>query len=104
MSYCTALAKIGAVVLLFCAEEEAFALLIMMLERVLPPQYFTKNSTDLRVDALVLRALAYERMPKLAAHCNALDIQLEQVFHPWLLNLFVCGMPMDTTVETFLCF
>ena len=74
-----------------------------IIEHILPPQYFTAGMADVRADSRVLRLLAEERLPKLSAHCSALNVELADFFALWLHSLFVVGMPMETCLRIWDC-
>jgi len=105
VGYVPALTYVAAVLTLFLAEDEAFFLLTTLVENVLPPQYYTMNMCDVRVDCRLLSALVHERLPKLALHIAKLGAQqvLEAVFVQWLLSLFVVGMPTETMLRIWDC-
>jgi hypothetical protein len=105
IAYCAALPLIAGVLTLFVAEEEAFFMLVMLVEQILPSQYYTANMCDIRVDCRVLSALVQERLPKLALHIAKTGVQqlVESVFVQWLLCLFVVGMPTETTLRIWDC-
>jgi hypothetical protein len=104
-AYCAALPIIVAVLMLFVAEEESFFMLTMLVEQILPSQYYNANMCDIRVDCRVLSALVQERLPKLALHIAKTGAQqlVESVFVQWLLCLFVVGMPTETTLRIWDC-
>jgi hypothetical protein len=105
IAYCAALPVVAGVLTLFVAEEEAFFMLTMLVEQILPSQYYTANMCDIRVDCRVLSALVQERLPKLALHFAKTGAQqlVESVVVQWLLCLYVVGMPTETTLRIWDC-
>ena len=51
-------------------EEDAFWMFVMMIERLLPADYYTDGLTGVRVDSNILLDLLHERLPALHAHCG----------------------------------
>jgi hypothetical protein len=106
IAYCAALPLIAGV-LTCCSSprRRRFSCSSMLVEQILPSQYYTANMCDIRVDCRVLSALVQERLPKLALHIAKTGAQqlVESVFVQWLLCLFVVGMPTETTLRIWDC-
>jgi len=91
IGYVNSLSHIAAYFLLFYNDEEAFWILCALVDIVLPPDYFTQSLLGLRADAMLLKLLVYQRMPKLHAHFAALGLDVYSVGIKWLMTLyFLC--------------
>ena len=102
---------IGAILLLFLAEEAVFWLLATIVENLLP-DYFTRDMHGVKVrvfslingrarrsygvaqaDVLVFKELVREKLPRLMTHFQRLDYNLGMVVQPWFLCLFTTYLP-----------
>lgn len=68
IGYCQSMNFIGAVLLLYLSEEQAFWVLAAMIEDILPPNYYSVNMMGSRVDQLVFYSCLAWKLPKLYAH------------------------------------
>lgn len=64
IGYCQSLNFIVGMMLLFMEEEDAFWLLVTIIERLLPPDYYTKSMVGTYTDQLVLMNLIKTHLPK----------------------------------------
>lgn len=62
-------------------EENAFWMMVVLIERLLPSDYYTDGLTGVRVDSQILLDLVTARLPSLAAHLEAtqVDVMLPMV-------------------------
>ena len=87
-------------------EEAAFWMLVVLVERLLPADYFTDGLTGVRVDSEILLDLMRERLPALHAHfneCGALPL-LPMVTTQWFISLFVYWLPTRGLLRLWDCF
>ena len=60
--------RIAAIGLLFLNEEDAFWLLVYIVDVVMPLNYYTKQLIGAQVDQAVFKELVMEKLPNLAEH------------------------------------
>jgi hypothetical protein len=87
-------------------EENAFWMLVVLTERLLPADYYTDGLTGVRVDAEILLDLLRERVPALHAHLEKAQVlpMLPMVVTQWLIALFVLWLPTDSLLRLWDCF
>ncbi|KAI8833549.1 rab-GTPase-TBC domain-containing protein [Chytridium lagenaria] len=98
IGYAQALNIISAVLLLFLREEDAFWLLCVIIERLLPDQY-TKTLVGSVVDQSVFSQLVQIHMPALSSHMNKLYMDISTISVPWFLCLFLNSVPIRLGVK-----
>ena len=106
--YCQGMNFLAA--LLLCvmerSEEAAFWLLLVMVERLLPSDYFTDGLTGVRVDSGILLDLMRERLPALHSHFERTGVlpMLPLVTTHWFISLFVFWLPSESLLRLWDCF
>ncbi|KAK3304151.1 rab-GTPase-TBC domain-containing protein [Chaetomium strumarium] len=89
VGYCQGMNLVVANLLLITpSAEDAFWILVSVVENILPPNYFDHSLLASRADQVVLRQYVAEVLPKLSAHFDALSIDLETMTFQWFLSLF----------------
>lgn len=89
VGYCQGMNLIAACLLLIMpTAEDAFWVLATMIENILPQKYYDQHLLTSRADQTVLREYVVELLPKLSAHLDALDIELEALTFQWFLSVF----------------
>ncbi|KAE8357061.1 hypothetical protein BDV28DRAFT_1954 [Aspergillus coremiiformis] len=89
VGYCQGMNLIAASLLLITpTAEDAFWLLASMIEVILPEHYYDHGLLASRADQVVLRQYISEVLPKLAAHLEALGVELEALTFQWFLSVF----------------
>lgn len=89
VGYCQGMNLITACLLLIMpTAEDAFWVLATMIENILPPKYYDQQLLTSRADQTVLREYVVELLPKLSAHLDALEIELEALTFQWFLSVF----------------
>lgn len=68
--------RIAAIALLFLNEEDAFWLLVYIVDVVMPLNYYTKQLIGAQVDQAVFKELVTEKLPNLAEHLGNFHIFL----------------------------
>jgi hypothetical protein len=80
---------ITACLLLIMADpEDAFWVLASMIENILPQNYYDAHLLTSRADQSVLRSYVAELLPRLSAHLDELEIELEALTFQWFLSVF----------------
>lgn len=75
------------------SEEQAFFLLSVLCDRLLPAYYSTTMYGTL-LDQRVFESLVEKTMPVLWDHLVKSDVQLSVVSLPWFLSLYINSMPL----------
>ncbi|KAJ3209806.1 TBC1 domain member 8B [Dinochytrium kinnereticum] len=98
IGYAQALNIISAVLLLYLREEDAFWLLCVIIERLLPDQY-TKTLVGSVIDQSVFSQLVQIHMPALSSHMSKLYMDISTISVPWFLCLFLNSVPIRLGVR-----
>ncbi|TRY90065.1 hypothetical protein DNTS_031578 [Danionella cerebrum] len=94
IGYVQGLNRLAAIALLVLQdEEEAFWCLLVIIEHIMPQNYYTKDLVGCRADQRVLRDLMYEKLPRLSAHLQTLRVDISLITVEWFLVLFVDSLP-----------
>lgn len=89
VGYCQGMNLIAASLLLIMpTAEDAFWILVSMIEIILPQHYYDHGLLASRADQVVLRQYISELLPKLSAHLEDLGIELEALTFQWFLSVF----------------
>ncbi|CAO1627249.1 unnamed protein product [Sympodiomycopsis kandeliae] len=97
IGYCQGMNNLAATLLLTHAtEEEAFWVLVCIIEKILPPEYFTSHLLTSQADQRVLIELVSELLPRLAEHLDDLGVDLPAVTFAWFLSLYTDCLPVET--------
>ncbi|KAL5033200.1 hypothetical protein RTP6_001200 [Batrachochytrium dendrobatidis] len=98
IGYAQALNIVAAVLLLHLREEDAFWMLCMIVERMLPDHY-TKTLVGSVVDQAVFRQLVETHLPLLAAHLDKLYMDLSTFSVPWFLCLYLNSVSQSVAIR-----
>ncbi|KAJ1561867.1 hypothetical protein HK405_002346 [Cladochytrium tenue] len=79
-------------------EEDAFWLLCVIVERILPDHY-TKTLVGSVVDQTVFNSLVQTNLPSLWAHMDKLYMDLGTITVPWLVCIFLNNVPLSVAVK-----
>ncbi|KAF3482459.1 uncharacterized protein GIQ15_05218 [Arthroderma uncinatum] len=93
IGYCQAMNIVVAALLIYTSEAQAFFLLSVLCDRLLPGYYSTTMYGTL-LDQKVFESLVEKTMPILWEHLVKSDVQLSVVSLPWFLSLFINSMPL----------
>jgi hypothetical protein len=89
VGYCQGMNLITACLLLILpTAEDAFWVLATMIENILPQNYYDAHLLTSRADQSVLRSYVVELLPRLSAHLDELEIELEALTFQWFLSVF----------------
>jgi hypothetical protein len=89
VGYCQGMNLIAACLLLIMpTPEDAFWVLTAMIEDILPQHYYDQHLLTSRADQSVLRGYVSEILPRLSAHLDELEIELEALTFQWFLSVF----------------
>ncbi|KAH0556933.1 hypothetical protein GP486_005278 [Trichoglossum hirsutum] len=93
VGYCQAMNIVVAALLIYMSESQAFFLLSVLCDRLLPGYYSTTMYGTL-LDQRVFESLVEKTMPVLWDHLVKSDVQLSVVSLPWFLSLYINSMPL----------
>ncbi|KAK2791649.1 hypothetical protein FQN51_002149 [Onygenales sp. PD_10] len=93
IGYCQAMNIVVAALLIYTSEAQAFFLLSVLCDRLLPGYYSTTMYGTL-LDQKVFESLVEKTMPVLWEHLVKSDVQLSVVSLPWFLSLYINSMPL----------
>lgn len=89
VGYCQGMNLVAANLLLIMpSAEDAFWILVSIIENILPRGYYDHSLLASRADQQVLRAYVSEVLPKLSQHFEDLSIDLETMTFQWFLSVF----------------
>lgn len=89
VGYCQGMNLIaGSLLLIMPTAEDAFYILASIIENILPAHYYDHGLLASRADQQVLRLYVAEIVPKLSAHLDELEIELEALTFQWFLSVF----------------
>lgn len=100
VGYTSGLSHIAGFALLFLPEEDAFWMLVALIECIFPTDYFAPNCEAIRSDMAALDSRLRDEAPALHAHFEATGVSVELFTFGWLRTLFAFGnFPPETFVR-----
>ncbi|GAA6040682.1 hypothetical protein JCM8097_000874 [Rhodosporidiobolus ruineniae] len=100
IGYCQGMNNLVATLLLtHPAEEDAFWVLVCIVENILPSDYYTSHLLVSRADQEVLRDLVARVLPTLAEHLEEQGVELSAITFGWFLSLFTDVLPIQTLLR-----
>ncbi|KAF8461434.1 rab-GTPase-TBC domain-containing protein [Kalaharituber pfeilii] len=107
VGYCQGMNMIAASLLLIMpTEEDAFWVLVSIVENILPKTYFEQSLLASRADQTVLKLYVKEVLPQLDAHLRKLGVELEALTFQWFLSVFtdcLAGEALFRVWDVLLC-
>lgn len=89
IGYCQGMNMIaGSLLLIMPTAEDAFWVLVSLIENILPPHYYDQGLLASRADQSVLRQYVSEILPSLSSHLDQLGVELEALTFQWFLSVF----------------
>ena len=88
IGYCQGMGMIAATLLLIMEEEDAFWMMVAIVEDFLPPSYYSPSLIGVQADQLVLRGLIASHLPALDTLLQEHDIELSLITLNWFLTLY----------------
>ncbi|KTG44405.1 hypothetical protein cypCar_00026992, partial [Cyprinus carpio] len=74
-------------------EEDAFWCLVVVVDYIMPHNYYTNDLVGCQADQRVLKDLMSEKLPRLTAHLEALKVDVSLITVEWFLVLFIESLP-----------
>ncbi|KAF9244154.1 hypothetical protein BU15DRAFT_86102 [Melanogaster broomeanus] len=103
VGYCQAMNILAAAILIYMSEEQAFWLLEVLCNRLLPG-YYSPTMHGTLLDQRVFESLVISCLPIIHVHFVAVDVQLSVASLPWFLSLYINSMPMVFAFRIVDCF
>ncbi|KAJ8917952.1 hypothetical protein NQ315_002647 [Exocentrus adspersus] len=94
IGYCQGMGMIAASLLLFMEEENAFWIMVTIVEDLLPASYYSSTLLGIQADQRVLRTLITNYLPDLDETLKNHDIELSLITLQWFLTLFASVVHM----------
>jgi len=94
---------LAAAILIYMSEEQAFWLLEVICDRLLPG-YYSPSMHGTLLDQRVFESLVHRCLPIIHDHFQQVDVQLSVASLPWFLSLFINSMPMVFAFRIIDCF
>uniref|UniRef100_A0A4X1W0M7 Small G protein signaling modulator 3 n=1 Tax=Sus scrofa TaxID=9823 RepID=A0A4X1W0M7_PIG len=88
IGYCQGTGMVAACLLLFLEEEDAFWMMCVIIEDLLPASYFSTTLLGVQTDQRVLRHLIVQYLPRLDKLLQEHDIELSLITLHWFLTAF----------------
>jgi len=99
VGYCQGLNFIAGMMLLVLEEHQVFWLMVVLLEEVLPADYYARDLSGCNVDLRVFRDMLAKRQPKLWDHMSKAGLGPEVFCLEWFIALFSKTMPTETVLR-----
>ncbi|XP_026528697.1 TBC1 domain family member 2A [Notechis scutatus] len=100
IGYCQGLNRLAAIALLILEEEEeAFWCLVHITNNLMPHDYYSNTLIGSQVDQRVFKDILSEKLPRLTAHLDQLQIDLSLVTFNWFLVVFVDSLISDLLLQ-----
>jgi len=98
IGYCQSMNLICAMLLLYTTTENAYYLLSVVCENMLP-NYYTPSMEGSLTDQQVLRSLMEEFIPDIDLKLKELDVPIAVITLPWFLCLFIHCVPLEVNLR-----
>ena len=92
-----------SLLLIYLTEEQAFWILTVFTERMLPG-YYTVNMVGAMIDNHVFALMINRFMPVLSDHFKQHSIQISVACLPWFLSLYINFLPLPYALRIIDCF
>ncbi|KAG8744610.1 hypothetical protein FRC10_009835 [Ceratobasidium sp. 414] len=103
LGYCQAMNILTAAVLIYTSEEQAFWLLEVLCNRLVPG-YYSPSMWGTLLDQRVFESLVHRCLPIIHERFLAVDVQLSVASLPWFLSLYINSMPLIFAFRIVDCF
>uniref|UniRef100_A0A7S4PGE2 Rab-GAP TBC domain-containing protein n=2 Tax=Guillardia theta TaxID=55529 RepID=A0A7S4PGE2_GUITH len=99
VGYCQGLNFIAGLMLLFLREDQAFWLLCVLIEDILPGDYYAQDLSGCNVDLRVFRDMLSKRLPKLWKHFQEAGLGVEFFCLEWFIAIYAKTLPTETMLR-----
>eukprot|EP01043_Picozoa_sp_COSAG02_P029644 COSAG02_NODE_1855_length_10650_cov_4.154677_6_plen_546_part_00 len=99
VGYVQSMNYIGALLLLFMEEDEAFWTLTAMVEDLLPESFYADNMSALLTELDLFDELVQAKLPRLFSHFERLSVDLKATCSQWFLLVYVNVLPLESVLR-----
>lgn len=99
VAYCQSFNYIVGMLLLHMDEEEAFWMFVVILEEILPADYYNPKLKGMRTDVKVLDSLIEFYLPKIHRKFSEIGMDIAAFASKWFMTLFVDVFPLETSLR-----
>ena len=99
VNYCQSFNFIAASLLLNMGEEDAFWLMVTLLETIFPNDYYNNHLVGITVDLRVISDLIAHHLSALNSHFQQYNIDITPFTAGWVMNLFVGVFPIESAMR-----
>jgi hypothetical protein len=99
VGYVQSMNYIGALLLLFMEEDEAFWTLTAMVEDLLPESFYADNMSALLTELDLFDELVRSKMPRIWNHFERLSVDLKASCSQWFLLVYVNVLPLESVLR-----
>ncbi|CAG8504045.1 29156_t:CDS:10 [Gigaspora margarita] len=103
LGYCQAMNIVVSALLIYMSEEQAFWILSVLCDKMLPGYYSTSMYGAI-LDQKIFDHYVQMKMPSLYSHFQSVDVQLTVACFPWFLSLYINSMPLNYAFRVLDCF
>ncbi|KAJ1499032.1 hypothetical protein HMI55_001540 [Coelomomyces lativittatus] len=105
IGYCQSMNYIVGLLLLFHSEEEAFWMLVVITEDLLPPNLYTKNLLGTVTEMKVFHEIFKQKCRGIVSKVQAGGIvDLDMLICPWFLTIYINILPIESVLRVWDCF
>lgn len=90
---------LAAFLLTVLEEEDAFWLLVTVIDRMLPANYYDKNLKGIKAEADLFEVIVAKELPELNRHLKNHGIDMAMFTLDWFVSLFTVGFRSRTTLR-----
>ena len=88
----------STLLLVFPEEEDAFWVLVCVIEKLLPSEFFSGSLIDSRACPLVLLDYVEMHHPKIYAHLLDMGVDLPAICFSWFLSMYTDCLPVEVSL------
>eukprot|EP01035_Chromulina_nebulosa_P018755 gene18755-24522_t len=103
VGYCQSMNYICGLLLLHMDEERAFWLLVVLIEDILPCDYYDKSMIGCRIDQQVFHSCIAWKLPYIHNILKKTNSNLNVVLYPWFLCAYINVLPLDVVCRIWDC-
>jgi len=100
IGYCQSMNFVCGLLLLFFSEEHAFWMFVNIIEKILPPDYYSSSMKGAQIDCGVFKVLLKKKNIKVWKHLEKFNLDPSIVVVPWFVCLFShSSLPIESVIR-----